>query len=331
MNNKDILLSVCIPTYDGGDYLIENLNVLIPQLEKTEYGVELIISDNGTTEKNLSKLQNYLSKQSFPINFISTAENIGGRANFVKAVEPARGKYVFLLGDDDILLPNLLEIISPLLDSERYSLIHFNFITANESLQRPNLQCKIYEGCTKEMTAAEFLSTSYYDPTFMSSIVFLKECWDNGLPLVRDEYYGYEWFAAICHGIIRKPNPCLFYYFPLCIQRNPVKTWAKDTPIFKYIGQGFLFRDLDKIAPGLFDSKINFLRTSYFNKFLESVTADPKYFLKYEPLFCEMLDAEESKKLKRALHSPFYRQLHAYYVAKAKAKKIQAGLKRLIH
>lgn len=313
---SDILLSICIPTYNRAEYLVENLEVLIPQIEDSKYGVELIISDNGSTLENFNKIKEYVNEKKININLYHHEKNIGGRANFAYAVSMAKGMYVYLLGDDDILSPNLLEIICPTLNTHKYALIHFNYFVANERLQNPSLQSKYFDLCIKEMTPHEFLCNNDYDPSFMSSIIFLKECWDTGLEKVRDEYYGYEWMAAICWGVLLQEKKCMYYYFPLCLQRNPPRIWAKDTPIFKYIGIGQLFKDLDQISPGLLIPKIEYIDKIYYHKFFVDITKDPEYYRPYEKLFAEVL--KDKRKLHFCFIFPFSRLLHKYFFIKMK-------------
>ena len=329
MENNSVFLSICIPTYDRVGYLVENLNVLIPQIESARCGVELIISDNGTPEEQYKKLEKYVENQKIAIKLFHHNENIGGRANFAYAVSKASGTYVYLLGDDDILSPNLLDILFPLIKSQQYSLIHFNFICADENLQRGGLRTDKYNGVFQIMSPGEFLKNTSYDPTFMSSIVFLKECWDIGLTRVRDIYYGYEWFGAICWGIMIKNISCLFYYFPLCIQRNPPRIWAKDTPIFKYIGQCALFKDLDTLEPGLYKSKFDFLKSIYYENFFVALTSDPSYYRKYERDFRDTLPDDFYMKVHACLHNPFYKLIHMYYICKLKIILVNKGVRKL--
>lgn len=322
MKENNCLLSICIPTYNRADYLIENLDVLIPQLIKADYSIELLISDNGSTKENINKIEKYVAEQNFPIQLFHHDENIGGRANFAFVVSKAIGRYIYLLGDDDILAPNFIEKLGVLLQSQRYSLLYFNFFVADKNLQGAYLFSRIYKSNFEEFSPYEFLKRTDFDPTFMSSIVFLKECWDNGLSHVRDEYYGYEWFAAICWGLISQDKPCLFYFFPMCIQRNPPRIWAKDVPMFKYLGQGLLFKDLDIIKPGLYKSKINFLKKSYYDKFLVHISTDPQYYRKYQPLFRQVLTNKEYRTLGMCLYLPFHKFTHLLMVLRRDSLRV---------
>lgn len=329
MDKSRVLLSICIPTCNGVDYLIENLKVLKPQLINSEYSVELVISDNGTPDNKFSQLKSFLGEYGFPVRLFHHENNIGGRANFAYVVSQASGEYIFLLGDDDIMSPNFIEIICPLLSTSEYALIHFNFIYANEQLQDATLKTCGYEGTSVKYTPSDFLKRNEYDTTFMSSIVFLKKCWNQGLNHVRDEYYGYEWYAAVTWGILLEEKPCLFYFFPLCLQRNPPKPWAKDVPVFKYIGQGLLFKDLSRFSPGLFENKLALFRKIYYEQFYIDILKDPSYYEKYEKLYEQVLPAKDYRILKFCLHYKIAKLIGWYYWLKLKFKAVFIGINKL--
>ena len=66
MNSK--LLSIIIPTFNGGKFLQENLHTLIPMMKSESNNVELIISNNASednTDEIVAELaEEYKAKQS---------------------------------------------------------------------------------------------------------------------------------------------------------------------------------------------------------------------------------------------------------------------------
>ena len=93
-------LSICIPTYNRAAFLKELLPGVLAQVDSGE--VEIVVSDNASTDGT----SEYLSSiDNAHLRWWSNAENIGGDRNFLKCVEEARGEYVWLFGDDDVL-PN---------------------------------------------------------------------------------------------------------------------------------------------------------------------------------------------------------------------------------
>ena len=93
-------LSICIPTYNRIRFLKELLPSVLGQLDMG--GVELVVSDNASTDGT----GDYLRTLNHPcLRWWTNDSNIGGDRNFLKCVSEARGEYVWLFGDDDIM-PN---------------------------------------------------------------------------------------------------------------------------------------------------------------------------------------------------------------------------------
>ena len=91
-------LSICIPTYNRVRYLKELLPSILDQVDAG--GGEVVVSDNASTDDTAE----YLRTIKHPsLRWWTNDENIGGDRNFLKCVEEARGEYVWLFGDDDIM------------------------------------------------------------------------------------------------------------------------------------------------------------------------------------------------------------------------------------
>jgi glycosyltransferase involved in cell wall biosynthesis len=104
--NTSPFLSICIPTYNRVQYLRECLDSVLASANGIEQ-VEVIIVDNASTDDTPSLAARL--EQSHPrIRYHRHPVNIGPENNFYASVELARGEYVWLLGDDDKLLPHAI-------------------------------------------------------------------------------------------------------------------------------------------------------------------------------------------------------------------------------
>ncbi len=112
-----MLLSICIPTYNRLECLINCLNSILISNQQKNLDFEICISDNNSNG-NVDEIINNFKKK-LNINFNKNSENIGHGRNFFKAVSMARGEYVWTLGNDDLILPNTLTKIKTLLDYNR--------------------------------------------------------------------------------------------------------------------------------------------------------------------------------------------------------------------
>lgn len=74
---------------------------------------EIIVVDNGSTDDSINLLQNELGEK---IRLVTTEENLGfGKANNLGS-QHARGKYLFLLNPDTILVNNAIKILHDYLE-----------------------------------------------------------------------------------------------------------------------------------------------------------------------------------------------------------------------
>lgn len=122
-SNSQILLSICIPTYNRSKALEGNLKALSIQIIDKELPIELIVSDNCSTDDTSSVVEKYL-KNGLSINYIKNSTNLGMDGNFAQCYRKAIGKYVLVLGDDDYLIDGKLEKLLDYLKDSDYGLVH---------------------------------------------------------------------------------------------------------------------------------------------------------------------------------------------------------------
>lgn len=111
-----MILSICIPTFNNPDVVVENVNKLTMQLSQFEGSFEIIIGENFSNLENRKKILNI----SFPSTRIILHENnLGFGSNLYKTMMEANGDYILLLGDDDYPQFGLLTELMNYLDNKR--------------------------------------------------------------------------------------------------------------------------------------------------------------------------------------------------------------------
>lgn len=98
-------VSICIPAYNSGGLIYRALESLQHQTHKN---IEVIISDDGSTDETARIVQSYLSKDK-RIKFFRNNKTLGVIPNYMKALEFASGEFIQFLGQDDWLGRNYLE------------------------------------------------------------------------------------------------------------------------------------------------------------------------------------------------------------------------------
>lgn len=102
-----MLLSICIPSYNRLDCLENCLNsILISSKNVKNFEFEVCVSDNCSDLDPIQIINKY--NQEFKIIYNRNLENLGFAVNAIKALKIATGKYAWLIGNDDLILPNTL-------------------------------------------------------------------------------------------------------------------------------------------------------------------------------------------------------------------------------
>jgi len=109
-NNKS-LVSICIPTYNSARYLKQCLDSIAAQTYKH---VEVIISDNASTDDTVSIISEYVNRYGFKLNI--NPVNIGAGENFNKLIGFAKGKYIAIYHADDVYDDSIVEESVGILD-----------------------------------------------------------------------------------------------------------------------------------------------------------------------------------------------------------------------
>lgn len=103
--------SVCIPTRNRKKLLKETIQSVLDQTF-TDY--EIVINDNASTDGTETYCLS-LMKENPKLFYKKNDSDLGFVENVRKVMNRATGKYVFLLGDDDLLVPSCLEIFHKVL------------------------------------------------------------------------------------------------------------------------------------------------------------------------------------------------------------------------
>lgn len=118
------ILSLCYPTYNRGWCMKQQIERLQTCPQELLDKVEILISDNCSTDDTQAIVEDAVS-QGFRCRYIRNETNLGMDGNFVSCFRKATGKYVWLLGDDDVIIPDSLsKIVAKLEGDEDYGLLH---------------------------------------------------------------------------------------------------------------------------------------------------------------------------------------------------------------
>ncbi|MDY2692887.1 MAG: glycosyltransferase family 2 protein [Prevotella sp.] len=98
------MISVCIATYQGEKYIHEQLASILCQLAD---GDEIIVSDDGSTDRTLNIIRQMADHR---IKIVEGPHRHSPTLNFERALQEARGEYIFLADQDDVWKPDKVQV-----------------------------------------------------------------------------------------------------------------------------------------------------------------------------------------------------------------------------
>jgi glycosyltransferase involved in cell wall biosynthesis len=255
MNQSDRpLLSICIPTYNRAGSLLYCLGSVIEATSKFQECVEIVVSNNCSTDGTKDILESFKSVPNF--RHFTNQSNIGFNFNYFKLIdEYSKGKYCWIIGDDDFLksdsVSKVLAILSlypeiefifanyetkPITEIIKYFNGNFQFSPIIDHHKEVNNGlCIFNELLNKDPKTTNILLT------FISVSIFKREPLRNfdksifnseSLVTFKDLFPHAFMFATIM-----KHRKAYYFNEPLVIAAIQKKDWDKSLPILflKYI------------------------------------------------------------------------------------------------
>jgi glycosyltransferase involved in cell wall biosynthesis len=121
-------LSICIPTYNRSGYLRRCLDLVIPQLQEFRDRIELVISDNCSTDDTKQVVDEFALL--YPIRYFKNDQNYGINHNILFIAQSrADGEFCWILGDDDRIRDGTIRNLMRVLDGNPdIDFIFINFL-----------------------------------------------------------------------------------------------------------------------------------------------------------------------------------------------------------
>jgi len=172
-------LTICIPTYNRAGFLSDLLTEIGRQLRAGGWAPEdiaIAVSDNGSPDATPDVLQR-ARDSGLPISWQRQSRNLGINPNLCAACEMAKGRYGWLLGDDELLDPHALQRVwNATREGEPGMVILYD--TRFPSRPPQSMDFPTYRDFAAECarTAPERLT----EQTLLSSNVFRTDCYDAG-------------------------------------------------------------------------------------------------------------------------------------------------------
>lgn len=133
LSKEKITLSICIPTYNRVFHLENCLNSISLAKDDSSIQLEVCVSDNNSEEEVIPIINRYKDKLNLIFN--KNNKNIGMGGNIIKSVSISSGDFVWILGNDDIILPDSLNHLELLINNNKdIDFYYINSFNADENL-----------------------------------------------------------------------------------------------------------------------------------------------------------------------------------------------------
>jgi glycosyltransferase involved in cell wall biosynthesis len=187
----NVKVSIGIPTYNGEKYLAQSIESVLMQLpEIHEQQIEILISDNASTDGTAAIAKRYVEKLPYIITYTCNSQNIGYDRNVDNLFKVAKGEYLWLLGDDDMLMPGALQkLFSVITRCRGIAIVCLppSFLNIENEKKIWNRQFETDILCND---GNEFLQRSLWCTSAVSSLCIRRKNW-NAESL--DKYIGSQW------------------------------------------------------------------------------------------------------------------------------------------
>lgn len=285
-----VVWSICIPTYNRAECLRRNLNYIFKQLTEENRGkIEVLVSNNASRDNTNDIVKDFINK-GYNISYYCNEKNIGPDKNFLQCIDKAQGKYVLLLGDDDVLLNGAIDCILNILQQDDYGVVYIanngltfvEFVPNNSKLEKNKVDKIIFRNSNK------FIMNVSYFITFMSGLVFNKK-------YLGDVKYYEQYIGSYLIQI---------NFFIMAILKASKNVFVKNSLIASKINDNGGYKLTE-----VFCTNFNHLLNEYLSKGLKNTTIksiNNDLIKKFFPHFVCQIRTSDTKFISEDMESIFY-------------------------
>lgn len=169
------LLTIAIPTYNRADYLDLCLRRVAEELdalsEERRHLVRVYVSDNASTDVTGQVISKYQLMNAGEFEYVRNQENIGADRNIVQCYTSAKTPYVWVLGDDDVILPDGLHLVLNVLEKKEIDILYVNGYSYSENYLDEPRRGQGRSGVRNYINAIDFVRRTHVMLTFITASI----------------------------------------------------------------------------------------------------------------------------------------------------------------
>ena len=207
------MISVCLCTYNGEKTIERQLVSILPQLTISD---EIIIVDDASTDRTVKIVKEILNQYPIPFEILINERNLGAIFSFEKAIQEARGDYLYLSDQDDQWFPIKVATIQKVFYNEKATLVMHNAAVVDGMVQIIDPSWNHFR---KNPTTPTVLNSLYRNNATGAMMAFKKELKKNILPFPKDLQMHDQWIF-------------------LMAKKNKKKVITIEEPLMNYVRHG---------------------------------------------------------------------------------------------
>lgn len=182
------MISVCIATYNGEEFIEQQLNSVLSQLNQLD---EVVIVDDCSKDNTVEIINHF---HDIRINLIRNKKNKGPIKSFEIALKSCRGDFIFLADQDDCWMKNKVAKVMECFNSTKCGLIVHDAKVTDEDLRVTENSWNKYN---HNRFTNKLLCTIIKNPFTGANMAFRREILSEVLPFSTNVMHDW-WIGAVC-------------------------------------------------------------------------------------------------------------------------------------
>ncbi|MBB6454510.1 glycosyltransferase involved in cell wall biosynthesis [Salirhabdus euzebyi] len=184
-----MMISVCMATYNGEKFVIQQLESVLKQLNDTD---EIIVVDDGSKDRTVELIKRNFGER---VKVNLNENNLGVIKSFEKAIKMAKGEYIFLCDQDDVWEEVKVSKILEAFKNENAMLVTHDALVVDASFEVIHPSWNEYNGNKVKQNIIGNLLKNAFTGCMMA---FRKELVPYIVPFPQSIEMHDQWIALVC-------------------------------------------------------------------------------------------------------------------------------------
>ena len=209
------MISVAMTTYNGAQYIIEQLDSIRLQTRKVD---EIVIIDDGSSDETMELVRNYADKYpEFGIRLEQNETNLGYKKNFQKAISLCKGDITFLCDQDDCWFDNKVEKMCGLLEEHpEIGIVSSAFIQMDGQGNKGERKSVYQRKLTDEALVCVPIEDLIFHNISQGCAMAMRKDIKDAFLTHFDETIPHDWIINVIAGMQKK---CYYWNVPMFFYR----------------------------------------------------------------------------------------------------------------